>query len=257
MENEEKYQNEQWKEIPMELYKRTESFQASTFGRIRKVNTKSKKIITPYSGSNSDQMYVDLFWSSQSFGTSVHKLVAQTFIPNPNDYNTIHHIDNDPSNNRPDNLIWVTRKHSGWLRSKNKFMVDIVNHGKYEKRIFGEKDFALYLGYKTLGKKIDYLLKNNANEISDNHYIISHSVAEYFKKSNSPKVSSLGNSSGYKNAKGKGKNQIWVLSLGADELAELKLDIEELSTRKFKAKYDRTLVTVRKAVEALENKEVA
>lgn len=257
MENEEKYQNEQWKEIPMKLYKRTESFQASTFGRIRKVNTKSKKIINAYSGANSDQMYVDLFWSSQSFGTSVHKLVAQTFIPNPNDYNTIHHIDNDPSNNRPDNLMWVTRKHSGWLRSKNKFMVDIVNHGKYEKRIFGEKDFALYLGYKTLGKKIDYLLKNNANEISDNHYIISHSVAEYFKKSNLPKVSSLGDSRGNKYAKGKGKIQIFVSNLNEEKLNEIKDDINELSVRKFKAKWDMTKKSVISAVESLENKEVA
>ena len=82
---------------------------------------------------------------------------------------------------------------------------------------------------------------------------------KYISEVNSEKMkgkqNSLGkkNAQGKQNAKGKGKNQKWVLSLGDEELAQLKLDIEELSTRKFKAKYNKTLVTVRKAVEELED----
>lgn len=40
----------------------------------------------------------------------VHRLVAQAFIPNPDNLPEIDHIDGDPENNRADNLRWVTRQ---------------------------------------------------------------------------------------------------------------------------------------------------
>ena len=39
---------------------------------------------------------------------SLHRLVAEAFVPNPNNYNEIDHIDRNPENNRADNLRWVT-----------------------------------------------------------------------------------------------------------------------------------------------------
>lgn len=40
---------------------------------------------------------------------SIHRLVAQAFIPNPNGYKEINHKDEDKTNNRVSNLEWCDR----------------------------------------------------------------------------------------------------------------------------------------------------
>lgn len=42
----------------------------------------------------------------------IHRLVAENFIDNPNNYKIINHIDNNPSNNRVENLEWCTQSHN-------------------------------------------------------------------------------------------------------------------------------------------------
>lgn len=42
--------------------------------------------------------------------SSIHRLVAECFITNPNNYPIIMHLDDDPKNNHVDNLKWGTNK---------------------------------------------------------------------------------------------------------------------------------------------------
>lgn len=41
---------------------------------------------------------------------NVHKLVALTYIPNPNNYSVINHIDGNKTNNSISNLEWCTQR---------------------------------------------------------------------------------------------------------------------------------------------------
>lgn len=41
-------------------------------------------------------------------GTSIHRLVAETFIPNPHNYDTVNHINEDKTDNRVTNLEWMS-----------------------------------------------------------------------------------------------------------------------------------------------------
>ena len=43
-------------------------------------------------------------------GCSIHRLVAETFIPNPLGATEVDHIDGNKTNNRVENLRWVTHK---------------------------------------------------------------------------------------------------------------------------------------------------
>lgn len=42
----------------------------------------------------------------------IHRLVAMAFIPNPNGYPRINHIDENPKNNRVENLEWCTQEYN-------------------------------------------------------------------------------------------------------------------------------------------------
>lgn len=49
----------------------------------------------------------------------IHRLVAECFIPNPNNYVEVDHIDRDPSNNNVTNLRWADR--SIQMKNRRKF----------------------------------------------------------------------------------------------------------------------------------------
>lgn len=42
--------------------------------------------------------------------TPIHRIVATLFVDNPENLAQVHHIDNDPTNNRADNLMWISAR---------------------------------------------------------------------------------------------------------------------------------------------------
>lgn len=86
-------------------------YQISNFGRVRSFcnsgEQKLPKILTQKT-SNSGRRWVLLFGGIKPKPMLVHRLVAMAFIPNPNEYPQINHLDENPQNNHVDNLEWCT-----------------------------------------------------------------------------------------------------------------------------------------------------
>ena len=87
---------------------------------------------------------------------SVHRLVAKTFIPNPNNYKDVNHKDGNKKNNRIDNLEWCSRsynlKHAldiGLVKNQCKICRRvIVKHDEKIVTFETMKDCAAYFGFK-------------------------------------------------------------------------------------------------------------
>ena len=69
-------------------------------------NTKTNKF---YKGSiRQGYRYFDIRWKNKKISKTQHRLIAEYFIPNPNNFEYVHHIDGNKLNNMIDNLAWVT-----------------------------------------------------------------------------------------------------------------------------------------------------
>lgn len=56
----------------------------------------------------------------------IHRLVAQYFIPNPNNFPEVNHKDEDVTNNSVDNLEWCTAKYNCNYGTRNKRCMEKV-----------------------------------------------------------------------------------------------------------------------------------
>lgn len=97
-----------WKTIP----EYNETYQVSNFGRIKcKVETYAmiKVFILKQTISNKGYARVRILKGKNKKGSVfVHRLVALTFIPNPENKATVNHKDGNKLNNKIDNLEWST-----------------------------------------------------------------------------------------------------------------------------------------------------
>ncbi|MFQ9297753.1 MAG: NUMOD4 domain-containing protein [Clostridia bacterium] len=90
-----------WKDIKgyENLYK------ISSLGNVYSlINNKKRKLKLSKAG----YLIIDLYKNGEGKWYRVHRLVAETFIPNPNNYPIVLHLDNNKTNNNYINLKWGT-----------------------------------------------------------------------------------------------------------------------------------------------------
>ncbi len=122
---------EKWKVIKDYTY-----YEVSNFGRVKKIKSSSiferKNKIYPYFLKpvlSNEYPAVGLSKDGKSKTKRIHRLVAEAFIINENNYKEVAHKDGDRENNKINNLYWCTAKENADDKKK---------HGTY---IHGEKAY--------------------------------------------------------------------------------------------------------------------
>lgn len=116
--------DEFWKDIPgyEGLY------QISSKGRVKRILYRNQyaTLILPriMKLDPNDRGYLRVTLTKNGNRTQfrVHRLVAQCFIPNPDELPEVNHIDMNKSNNNVDNLEWCTRDYNmkHWSNNRKK-----------------------------------------------------------------------------------------------------------------------------------------
>lgn len=86
--------------------KQNENYSINENGEVR--NDNKGNIRTPYINKRNGYYYVDLWKDNKRVKYPIHRLLAIAFIPNPNNKQTVDHIDGNRQNNSLDNLRWAT-----------------------------------------------------------------------------------------------------------------------------------------------------
>lgn len=77
------------------------------------------KILKDHFGDDHGHLSTRLTDGKRKAERYTHRIVAEAFIPNPNNYPIVRHLNDDPSDNRAVNLAWGTQKDNHYDSVRN------------------------------------------------------------------------------------------------------------------------------------------
>lgn len=104
-------------------------YQVSNFGNIKSIKRRRTKGGKLKETMRYGYKYVTLSKYGKIKRLSVHRLVAQAFIPNPNNYDIVNHKDENKSNNYATNLEWCTQAQNVQYSKKTSSILQLDLNG--------------------------------------------------------------------------------------------------------------------------------
>lgn len=132
-----------WKQI-----KDYPRYEVNEDGDVRIITT--HKLLSKYKNSNGYYRVMLLSSNKKKYNVFIHRIVAETFIPNPLNYKYVNHKDENKANNSVNNLEWCTSSYNrryGTLSSRlsSMFSIPIVSKDENETRLYRSfKDAAVF-----------------------------------------------------------------------------------------------------------------
>lgn len=170
--------NEEWRD-PVDDIDYEGDYQISNLGRAKSFKKCKVTILKP--AFNGDYYFVNFYKNGKAKMHYIHILVAKTFIPNPENKPEVNHISGDKTDNRVDNLAWVTpsenKRHAvemglvsrGCDNGNSKLTADQVREIRRD-CVPGD----LKRGFKVFAKKFNVIYET----ISDAYYRITYKNVE-------------------------------------------------------------------------------
>jgi hypothetical protein len=139
------------------------NYDVSSFGNIR--NNKTNKLLKPSLNSSGYYRYT-LIHNFKRTTVSAHRIVAETFLDNPENKPTVNHKDRNRINNNLENLEWYTHLEQNLHKSQSN---NIRSHALNVLRICSKTNVVLE-SYDSLKKASEWVIHNNLSKIKNNNY---------------------------------------------------------------------------------------
>lgn len=140
---------EVWKPVK----NREQYYEVSSYGRIR--NKESGRILKP--STSGHYLHVSLRYGANK-ECLIHRLVATAFVPNPNNFNVVNHIDENRLNNHADNLEWCSSQYNvtygkmSHIRNTKVIQCDMDGNVLKEWESIKDAEIALGIKYQGISK---------------------------------------------------------------------------------------------------------
>jgi hypothetical protein len=117
----------------------------------------------PYKTTTSDYLTIDLWKDGKRYKRLLHRLVAEAYVPNPENKPEVDHKDDDIYNFKADNLQWLTHKEN--LHKSYNTMSPVRNYRKCklvkDEQVVGEFDSILQCSrFASLNYGLSYSMLN-------------------------------------------------------------------------------------------------
>ena len=110
-------------------------YEVSDMGRVKSLKFWKEKILKPQKDKGG-YLHVGLSKDGHTKQLLVHRIVAEAFVPNPNNLETVNHKDEVKTNNTVTNLEWMSIKDNNNYGNRNKRSSEArLNHPAFSKKV--------------------------------------------------------------------------------------------------------------------------
>lgn len=122
-----------------------------------KISNIPQRILIPYRGGNNEYQMVNISLDGVSYNRLIHRLVAITWIDNPNNFPEVDHIDNNVYNNKVDNLRWCDRQFNVSRQENDK---GALNGLRSNAKLYRESDNSFIAEFHSISSACQYAYDN-------------------------------------------------------------------------------------------------